>query len=88
MSTDELVSRARELAADHDRQAPQAIVEAAGGDRATLEAARDRLAIHLHRHADDYGATAALTLLNRVLADLPRTDPLDWRVRWAHHRKP
>jgi hypothetical protein len=88
ISPEDLASRATQVAAGRDPDARTVIVEAAGGDRALIEAARDRLASHLHTHADDWDATAGLTLLNRVLSSLPRHDPLDWRVRWAHHRKP
>ncbi len=65
-----------------------ALIEAAGGDRITIEAARDQIALHLHGAVDDWGATATLTLLNRTLSEMPRSDPLDWRVRWTKHRKP
>lgn len=68
--------------------ASEALVSAAGGDRGLLEAARDRVVTRLHHHADDWEATGALTALNRALSTMPRTDPMDWRVRWAHHRKP
>jgi hypothetical protein len=27
-------------------------------------------------------------VLNRALSQIPRVDPMDWRVRWSHHRKP
>jgi hypothetical protein len=62
---------------------------AAGGDRSIIEAARNIVAAHLHGVIDDWGATATLTLLNRTLAVMPRTDPLDWRVRWTQRfRRP
>ena len=64
------------------------LVEAAGGDTAALEAARTRYAVHLHGHADDWHATAALTLLNRALSEVGRYDKYDWRRRWARGRKP
>jgi tRNA C32,U32 (ribose-2'-O)-methylase TrmJ len=69
--------------------AVEALVAAAGGDRLIIEAARDRVAAHLHTAVDDWDATAALTLLNRTLAAMPRHDPLDWRVRWTQRfRRP
>jgi hypothetical protein len=62
---------------------------AANGDRRIIEAARDNVAAHLHVVVDDWSATATLTLLNRTLAMMPRTDPLDWRVRWTQRfRRP
>lgn len=64
------------------------LVALAGDDRAALEAARDRLVTSLHRQADDYQATAALTLLNRALGRYGWTERYDWKVRWAKHRKP
>jgi hypothetical protein len=65
------------------------LIAEAGGDRAAVEAARDRVAAHLHRAVDDYEATATLQLLNRALSRMPRVDPLDWRVRWHQRfRKP
>jgi len=88
---DEVVQIAVELARTGDANGsgpPETLASAAGGDRHLLEAARDRAAARLHRRADDWEATAALTLLNRALSRMPRTDPLDWRVRWDHHRKP
>lgn len=75
-----------------DRLTPEAVRELvadAGGDRARLEAERDRLAVYMHTHVDDFQATAALQLLNRKLATLPRNDPLDWRVLWGQRfRRP
>jgi hypothetical protein len=67
---------------------PDAIVEAAGGDRSVVEAARDRVAAQLRWRVDDFEATAALRLLNRALSQVPPTDPFDWQVRWERHRKP
>jgi tRNA C32,U32 (ribose-2'-O)-methylase TrmJ len=69
--------------------AAEALAAAAGGDRQAIEAARDQVASHLHNAVDDWEATAALTLLNRTLAGMPRHDPLDWRVRWGQRfRRP
>lgn len=64
------------------------VADAAGGDRAVLEAARDTVAAQVRRRVDDFEATAALRTLNRALAELPPTDPFDWQVRWEHRRKP
>lgn len=68
--------------------ATEAILEAAGGDRAALESARDSVAASVRRRVDDFEATAALRLLNRALSEMPPTDPFDWQVRWEKHRKP
>ena len=64
------------------------VVDAAGGDRSVLEAARDRLAAQVRRRVDDFEATAALRTLNRALSELPPSDPFDWQVRWERKRKP
>jgi len=64
------------------------VAAAAGGDRAVVEAARDRVASQVRRRVDDFEATAALRTLNRALAELPPTDPFDWQVRWERRRKP
>jgi len=86
---DAIVAQAAELAKDADRAAAvQQLIATAGADRGTIEAARDQVAAHLHQQVDDWDATATLTLLNRALSTLPRTDPMDWRVRWSRHRKP
>ena len=66
----------------------EAIIEAAAGDRASLESARDRMAAMVRRRVDDFEATAALRLLNRALSEMPPVDPFDWQVRWERHRKP
>jgi hypothetical protein len=68
--------------------AVEALIQSVGADRRAVEAARDQVAAHLHRHIDDFEATATLTLLNQALASIPIVDPMDWRVRWAKHRKP
>ena len=64
------------------------VADAAGGVRAVLEAARDRVAEQVRRRVDDFEATAALRTLNRALAESPPTDPFDWQVRWERRRKP
>ena len=64
------------------------VIEAAGGDRGTVEAARDRVAAKVRQRVDDFESTAALRLLNLVLSEMPRHDPLDWQVRWEQRRKP
>ena len=88
-TTDDLAAKAAELAGGADRQsAVGTLVAECGGDRAALEAARDLTARKVRARIDDWEATAALTLLNLALANLPRHDPLDWRERWARHRKP
>jgi hypothetical protein len=85
-----IVAHAAELARSvSPDSAVEALAAAAGGDRGTIEAARDQVAAHLHTAVDDWDATAALTLLNRTLATMPRHDPLDWRVRWTQRfRRP
>jgi hypothetical protein len=85
-----IASEALELArSGATDSAAEALAAAAGGDRQTVEAARDQMASHLHNAVDDWAATAALTLLNRTLAAMPRHDPLDWRVRWTQRfRRP
>lgn len=86
---DALVDRAAALAADGvNADTSSALAEIAGRDRRLVEAARDLAAERVRDRVDDWDATAALSLLNRVLADLPRNDPLDWQVRWRQHRKP
>jgi hypothetical protein len=57
---------------------------AAGGDKPALEEARDELVVRLRRSSDDYGATAALNLLNQALAEVGWRDPFNWK----HRRKP
>jgi hypothetical protein len=89
MTTAAIVQQAREFAKDGDlAEAAEQLIGIVGPDRPALETARDQVAAHLHRHVDDWEATGTLTVLNRTLARIPRTDPLDWRVRWSRHRKP
>ncbi len=64
------------------------LVALAGTDRAALVGARDRLAARLRGNQADFVATAALTLLNRAVADFGWDDRLDWKRRWTQHRKP
>jgi hypothetical protein len=85
-----IAEQAAELArsgGDNDH-AIAALSTSALGDRRLIEAARDQVATRLRYAIDDWEATATLTLLNRALSKMPRYDPLDWRVRWAQHRKP
>jgi hypothetical protein len=82
------VQHATELAVAGDADAVEKLIASVAADRRALEAARDQVAAHIHRQVDDFRATAALTLLNRSLAQIPIVDPLDWRTRWAKHRKP
>jgi hypothetical protein len=85
-----IASRALEVAKDGPGpDAVEAVIAAAGGDRSVLEAARDRMASRVHTAVDDYDASGALTLLNRALSEIPRHDPLDWRVLWTQRfRRP
>jgi hypothetical protein len=88
-ATETIIQRAGELAKDGDAaKAVNQLIAQFGADRAAFEGARDEVAAHLHREVGDWQATATLTVLNRVLSQIPRTDPLDWRVRWTKHRKP
>ena len=88
MTTETIIQHAAELAASGDPAATERLIALVGADRRALEAARDQVAAHLHRQVDDFEATATLTLLNRAQAHIPIVDPLDWRTRWARHRKP
>jgi hypothetical protein len=88
-TVDAIVQQATSLASQRDgAEAVEALIAVAGGNRRALEAARGQVAAHLHSRVDDWEATATLTLLNRSLSKLLRVDPLDWRMRWAQHRKP
>jgi len=90
-TSDAVFDQAAELARDTDPatvDAVAALLTTAGDDLRALEVARDRYVTQLHSHRDDWSATGALTLLNKALADVHRTDPLDWKQRWAKHRKP
>jgi dsRNA-specific ribonuclease len=87
-TVDAIVQQATSLASQRDGAEAVESLIAAAGDRTALEAARDQVAAHLHSRVDDWEATATLTLLNQALSKLPRVDPLDWRMRWAKHRKP
>ena len=87
--SDALIDRAAGLAADGiNGDTSSTLAEIAGRDRILVERARDQAAERVRERVDDWDATGALSLLNRVLADLPRSDPLDWQVRWKQHRKP
>jgi hypothetical protein len=89
MTIDDIVRQAAELAGGGDPvAAADALIASVGADRQALGSARDQVARHLHHQIDDFQATAALTVLNRALSRVPIVDPLDWRVRWAKHRKP
>jgi hypothetical protein len=86
---DALIERAASIAADGVNAASSAsLADLASRNRLLMEGARDRAAARVRIRVDDWEATAALRLLNRSLADLPRTDPLDWQMRWKQHRKP
>jgi hypothetical protein len=88
-SPEAIVEQAADLSQENDQAAAaEKLIAMVGSDRTALEVARDQVAAHLHRRVDDFQATATLTLLNRAMAGIPVTDPLDWRVRWSKHRKP
>ena len=57
---------------------------AADGDREGLERARADLLSRISRRSDDYGATSALTLVNKALARVGWADPSNWK----HRRRP
>ena len=89
LTTDTIIQQAGALASNGNlNDAVDQLVAVTGPDRTAIESARDRVAAQLHRNVEDFQATAALTVLNRALARIPRNDPLDWRVRWSKHRKP
>jgi len=71
---------------DSEISAQAVVIEqlAARGDREALERMRGELVERLHWRAGDSEATAALTLVNRALAQLGWENPYDWRRR----RKP
>ncbi len=84
VTSDDIRRLATELAGSTDHPAAVAkLVEAAAGDRPTLEAARDRVARGLHGNAGDWTATSALALLNKALVSVGWTDRYDWKVRWS-----
>jgi hypothetical protein len=89
-TTDEIRDLATELGSETDRDASVArLIEAAGGDRAAVEAARDDVARRLHGNAADWTATAALTLLNKTLVSMGWQDKYDWKIRWGQRfRRP
>ena len=83
-TTDEIRDLATELGPTTDGEAAVArLVEAAGGDRAAIEAARDDVARHLHGNAGDWAATSALSLLNKTLVSMGWYDKYDWKIRWS-----
>lgn len=88
MTTDDLYALVRQLAAGEREAAVTRLRELVATDRPGLEEVRKLLAARLHGHSDDFTATAALTVLNRALADTAPTDPMDWKERWARGRKP
>jgi hypothetical protein len=83
MSMSETIAdKVRQLSANPDRQAAvAALVALAATDRPGLEAERDRVAVRLHGHSDDYQATATLSLLNQALAESGWHDPYRWKQR-------
>jgi len=87
----DLAGRAAALARQGQRDDPALIEElitASGNDVSALGAARDHVARSLHGRSDDWDATATLLLLNRAISQAQRHDPMDWKERWARHRKP
>jgi hypothetical protein len=93
-ASDVVAERALELAGSGDapvdvEAAVAELISVAGGDRAALEAARNRLARRLLGRAGDWQAAAALGLLNKALVSAGWRDPYDWKVRWSQRfRRP
>jgi hypothetical protein len=54
------------------------------GDREELEKSRAELVRRISARSDDFEATAALTLVNKALAELGWDNPYSWK----HRRKP
>ena len=54
------------------------------GDREELKKARADLVRRISARSDDFDATAALTLVNKALAERGWDDPYSWK----HRRKP
>jgi hypothetical protein len=83
-TTDEIRDLALALGAGQDIDPAVArLIEAAGGDRAVIEAARDGVARDLHGNAGDWAATGALGLLNKTLIKMGWYDKYDWKIRWS-----
>lgn len=85
-----VADRAGQLALDGSgADATRELLAAAGGDRPTVEAARNLVAERVRSDVGDFGATTALQILNRALSALPIEDPLDWKIRWGQRfRRP
>lgn len=74
-----------DIGEDGERQ----LIDAAGGNREVLEAARNRIAQRMHGRPGDTAAGAALGLCNRSLVRIGWVDPFDWRGRLGNRlRKP
>ncbi len=88
---DALEARALQLAtvAKDAKQAVAALVEAAAGDRAALEEARNRVARRMLGNVSDVQAGGALRLLNQSLVAIGWHDPYQWTQRLGNRlRKP
>ncbi len=88
---DTLEARALELAAagTEPAEAATTLARAAGGDRASLEEARNRVARRMHGNSADFSAGAALALLNKALVSFGWVDPYNWKQRLGNRlRKP
>jgi hypothetical protein len=88
MTTDDLYAMVGELTSLDRETALSRLAGLVPDNRDALGEVRNRFAARLSGHSDDYAATAALSLLNRVLATVVPTDPLDWKLRWGQGRKP
>ena len=65
------------------------LVNAAAGDRDSLEEARNRVARRMHGNSGDLAAGAALALLNKALVSFGWVDPYNWKQRLGNRlRKP
>jgi hypothetical protein len=82
-TSDDIRRLATELAGTRSADAVAQLIEAAGGDRSAIEAARNDVARRLHGNAGDWSATAALAVLNKALVSSGWTDKYDWKIRWS-----
>jgi hypothetical protein len=88
---DNLETRALELAVagTEPAAAVTTLVDAAAGDRKSLEEARNRVARRMHGNSGDLSAGAALALLNKALVSFGWIDPYNWKKRLGNRlRKP
>lgn len=90
-TTDDLEAKALHHAAGATpaETAVSDLVGRAGGDRPSLEEARNRVARHMLGNVSDVQSGAALQLLNTALVELGWVDPYQWTQRLGNRlRKP